>query len=70
MNLRPFVLLSTPTVVPGASRVVGRDGEPASFEQFQWYINLFLNGTFNVLRLGAAAMSKNEPDEVGTVASS
>lgn len=46
----------------GASRVVGRDGEPASFEQFQWYVNLFLNGTFNVLRLGAAAMAKNEAD--------
>ncbi|MDV7352780.1 SDR family NAD(P)-dependent oxidoreductase [Rhodococcus oxybenzonivorans] len=49
----------------GASRVVGRDGGPASFEQFQWYINLFLNGTFNVLRLGAAAMAKNTPDEDG-----
>ncbi|MFV9453462.1 SDR family NAD(P)-dependent oxidoreductase [Rhodococcus sp. NM-2] len=49
----------------GASRVVGRDGEPASFEQFQWYVNLFLNGTFNVLRLGAAAMAKNDADENG-----
>lgn len=45
----------------GASRVVGKDGAPASFEQFQWYVNLFLNGTFNVLRLGAASMAKNEP---------
>ena len=45
----------------GASRVVGKDGEPASFEQFQWYVNLFLNGTFNVLRLGAASMARNEP---------
>ncbi|UIX29288.1 SDR family NAD(P)-dependent oxidoreductase [Streptomyces sp. GQFP] len=43
----------------GASRVVGRDGSPASFEQFQWYVSLFLNGTFNVLRLAAAAMAKN-----------
>ncbi|MFJ8019375.1 SDR family NAD(P)-dependent oxidoreductase [Streptomyces sp. NPDC096311] len=50
----------------GASRLVGRDGEPAPFEQFQWYVNLFLNGTFNVLRLGAAAMGKNEPDENGS----
>ncbi|WP_024795270.1 SDR family NAD(P)-dependent oxidoreductase [Tomitella biformata] len=49
----------------GASRVVGRDGEPASFEQFQWYVNLFLNGTFNVLRLGAAAMARNEADDSG-----
>ncbi|WGL54103.1 SDR family NAD(P)-dependent oxidoreductase [Nocardioides sp. BP30] len=49
----------------GASRVVGRDGEPAPFDQFQWYINLFLNGTFNVLRLGAAEMAKNEPDAGG-----
>jgi NAD(P)-dependent dehydrogenase (short-subunit alcohol dehydrogenase family) len=50
----------------GASRVVGRDGEPAPFEQFQWYVNLFLNGTFNVLRLGAAEMAKNEPDAGGS----
>ncbi|MFD6065358.1 SDR family NAD(P)-dependent oxidoreductase [Rhodococcus wratislaviensis] len=49
----------------GASRIVGRDGKPASFDQFQWYIDLFLNGTFNVLRLGAAAMAKNAPDEDG-----
>jgi NAD(P)-dependent dehydrogenase (short-subunit alcohol dehydrogenase family) len=49
----------------GASRVVGRDGAPASFEQFQWYVNLFLNGTFNVLRLAAAAMAKNEADPEG-----
>lgn len=50
----------------GASRVVGRDGSPAPLEQFQWYVNLFLTGTFNVLRLGAAAMAKNEPDEGGS----
>lgn len=49
----------------GASRVVGRDGSPAPMDQFQWYINLFLNGTFNVLRLGAAAMARNEPAEGG-----
>ncbi|WP_019546624.1 SDR family NAD(P)-dependent oxidoreductase [Streptomyces sulphureus] len=49
----------------GASRVVGRDGSPAPFEQFQWYVNLFLNGTFNVLRLSAAAMAKNEPGTDG-----
>ncbi|CAN5150706.1 SDR family NAD(P)-dependent oxidoreductase [soil metagenome] len=49
----------------GASRVVGRDGQPAPLDQFQWYINLFLTGTFNVLRLGAAAMAKNEPDASG-----
>ncbi|MFF1732147.1 SDR family NAD(P)-dependent oxidoreductase [Streptomyces sp. NPDC058247] len=49
----------------GASRVVGRDGEPASFEQFQWYVNLFLNGTFNVLRLAAAAMAQNSADAAG-----
>lgn len=50
----------------GASRVVGRDGEPAPLDQFQWYVNLFLTGTFNVLRLGAAAMATNEPDAGGS----
>jgi NAD(P)-dependent dehydrogenase (short-subunit alcohol dehydrogenase family) len=47
------------------SRVVGRDGAPAPLDQFAWYLNLYLTGTYNVLRLGAAAMATNEPDANG-----
>jgi NAD(P)-dependent dehydrogenase (short-subunit alcohol dehydrogenase family) len=44
----------------GASRVVGRDG-PHDLELFARVINVNLVGTFNVIRLAAAAMSQNEP---------
>ena len=48
----------------GASRIVGRDG-PHDLGLFQKVIQVNLVGTFNMLRLAAAAMSKNEPNEVG-----
>jgi NAD(P)-dependent dehydrogenase (short-subunit alcohol dehydrogenase family) len=43
-----------------ASRVVGRDG-PHDLELFARVMNVNLVGTFNVIRLAAAAMSQNEP---------
>ena len=48
----------------GAARIVGRDGahDLALFEQV---IRVNLLGTFNMLRLAAVAMSKNEPDAGG-----
>ncbi|MCW2720053.1 SDR family NAD(P)-dependent oxidoreductase [Pseudonocardia sp.] len=50
----------------GAARVVGRDGAPAPIDAFNWYLNLFLSGTFNTLRLVSAAMATQEPDENGS----
>jgi NAD(P)-dependent dehydrogenase (short-subunit alcohol dehydrogenase family) len=47
-----------------AERVVGREG-PASLEAFRKVIDVNLNGTFNVARLAALAMSKNSPDADG-----
>ena len=41
-----------------AKRVVGRDGTPHDLESFVWTVNLCLFGTFNVMRLAAAAMAK------------
>jgi NAD(P)-dependent dehydrogenase (short-subunit alcohol dehydrogenase family) len=43
-----------------AARVVGRDG-PHELELFARVVNINLVGTFNVIRLAAAAMSQNEP---------
>ncbi len=43
-----------------AKRMVGRDG-PMPLEEFTRVINVNLNGSFNMLRLAAAAMSKLEP---------
>jgi 3-hydroxyacyl-CoA dehydrogenase/3-hydroxy-2-methylbutyryl-CoA dehydrogenase len=47
-----------------AEKTAGRRG-PHSFEPFQIVINVNLIGTFNVLRLAAAAMLANEPDGEG-----
>jgi NAD(P)-dependent dehydrogenase (short-subunit alcohol dehydrogenase family) len=47
-----------------AEKVVGRDG-PHSLDSFTKVIQVNLVGTFNVIRLAAAAMVGNEPDEEG-----
>jgi 3-hydroxyacyl-CoA dehydrogenase / 3-hydroxy-2-methylbutyryl-CoA dehydrogenase len=47
-----------------AERTAGKRG-PHSLEPFQTVINVNLIGTFNVLRLAAAAMLANEPDAEG-----
>jgi NAD(P)-dependent dehydrogenase (short-subunit alcohol dehydrogenase family) len=48
-----------------AGRTVGRDGTPHALDAFRRTVELNLVGTFNVLRLVAAQMSKNEPDAGG-----
>jgi NAD(P)-dependent dehydrogenase (short-subunit alcohol dehydrogenase family) len=45
----------------GAVRLVNRDGTPGSLETYQEVIDVNLVGSFNVLRLSAARMAKNEP---------
>ncbi|HVD55838.1 MAG TPA: SDR family NAD(P)-dependent oxidoreductase [Thermoleophilaceae bacterium] len=47
-----------------AERTVGRDG-PAALAPFETVVGVNLIGTFNVLRLAAAAMARNEPDGDG-----
>jgi NAD(P)-dependent dehydrogenase (short-subunit alcohol dehydrogenase family) len=47
-----------------AERVVGREG-PAKLEPFETVVRVNLIGTFNVLRLGAAAISAAGPDAEG-----
>jgi NAD(P)-dependent dehydrogenase (short-subunit alcohol dehydrogenase family) len=44
-----------------AERIVDRSGKPAPLENFEKTISLYLVGTYNVLRLGAAAMARSEP---------
>ncbi|HEY1702810.1 MAG TPA: SDR family oxidoreductase [Trebonia sp.] len=48
-----------------AEKVVQRDGSPATLEGFKKTIDLYLVGTYNVLRLAAAAIAKTEPDADG-----
>jgi NAD(P)-dependent dehydrogenase (short-subunit alcohol dehydrogenase family) len=47
-----------------AERTVGKNG-PANLQPFETVIRVNLIGTFNVLRLAAAAMSENEPGDDG-----
>jgi 3-hydroxyacyl-CoA dehydrogenase/3-hydroxy-2-methylbutyryl-CoA dehydrogenase len=49
----------------GWAERVAHKGGPHNLEMFEKVIQINLIGTFNVLRLAAAAMSENEPDEEG-----
>ncbi|MDH3728807.1 MAG: 3-hydroxyacyl-CoA dehydrogenase [Myxococcales bacterium] len=44
-------------------RTIGKDGTPHDLGAFQKVISVNLIGTFNVLRLAASAMFKNEPED-------
>lgn len=44
-----------------AMRTIGKDGTPHDAGVFQKVISVNLFGTFNILRLAASAMAKNEP---------
>jgi NAD(P)-dependent dehydrogenase (short-subunit alcohol dehydrogenase family) len=46
-----------------AKRTIGKDGTPHDLAAFQKTISVNLFGTFNILRLSASAMVKNEPED-------
>ena len=48
-----------------AARTLDKTGKPHDFELFKTVIGVNLVGTFNVLRLGAAAIAKTDPLEHG-----
>jgi NAD(P)-dependent dehydrogenase (short-subunit alcohol dehydrogenase family) len=48
-----------------AARVVGRDGKPHDLDSFRKVLDVNLVGTFNVVRLAAARMVTNAPNEDG-----
>ena len=48
-----------------ADRMVNRDGEPAPLPGFSKTVELYLTGTYNVMRLVAAAVAQSEPREDG-----
>src|SRR3712207_6713440 len=50
--------------IASAEKVLGRDG-PHSLRSFSKVVEVNLVGTFNVVRLAAEAMAKNEPTEGG-----
>jgi NAD(P)-dependent dehydrogenase (short-subunit alcohol dehydrogenase family) len=48
-----------------SARIVDRDGNPHDLELFRKVVEIHLVGTFNALRLAAAAMAANEPIAAG-----
>ena len=56
----PLRVLVNCAGIGGGARTVGRDG-PHDLELFRRVIDVNLVGTFNVIRLAAAAMQDNEP---------
>lgn len=48
-----------------AERILKRDGNPAGLDGFKKNLDLYLTGTYNVLRLVAAQIGTIEPDERG-----
>ncbi len=47
--------------VGGPVRLVEKNGSPGSLESYTETVTMNLIGSFNVLRLSAARMAKNEP---------
>jgi NAD(P)-dependent dehydrogenase (short-subunit alcohol dehydrogenase family) len=43
-------------------RVLTRDGEPNDLERFEFVVRVNLIGTFNMIRIAAAQIAKQEPD--------
>ena len=59
----PRILVNCAGIAPGA-RIVERDG-PGSLGEFERIVRINLVGTYNWLRLAAAAMAGNAPDAEG-----
>ncbi|MFY0991914.1 SDR family NAD(P)-dependent oxidoreductase [Halomonas sp. C05BenzN] len=51
--------------VVSVAKLVDREGNPADLDAYMRTININLVGTFNVMRLAAAAMAKRAPGEDG-----
>ncbi|NCY23343.1 MAG: SDR family NAD(P)-dependent oxidoreductase [Alphaproteobacteria bacterium] len=49
----------------GALRILEKDGSPGSLAHYEAIIKVNLTGSFNALRLAAAAMARTEPLETG-----
>jgi NAD(P)-dependent dehydrogenase (short-subunit alcohol dehydrogenase family) len=63
--LGPLRILVNCAGIGTPGKVVGRDGTPMALEQFARVVGVNLIGTFNVIRLAAAAMLGNQPDDGG-----
>jgi NAD(P)-dependent dehydrogenase (short-subunit alcohol dehydrogenase family) len=58
---RPLRAVINSAGIGWASRTVGRDGSPHDLASYRKVIEVNLIGTFNLMRIGAAAIAKTEP---------
>jgi NAD(P)-dependent dehydrogenase (short-subunit alcohol dehydrogenase family) len=65
VELAPLRALVNCAGLGNAARTVDRSGTPFDLKAFEFVIKVNLIGTFNCLRLAAAAMAKSEPQEDG-----
>ena len=68
VELAPLRALVNSAGIGWAQRTIGRDGEYDSahdLDAFKRVVAINLIGTFDAVRIGATAMSRNEPDEAG-----
>jgi NAD(P)-dependent dehydrogenase (short-subunit alcohol dehydrogenase family) len=61
LDLGPLRALVNSAGIGAAARTVDRDGNPHPLETFEKVLRVNLVGTFNCLRLAAAAMARQEP---------
>lgn len=61
LGLGPLRALVNGAGIGNANRTVNREGKPFPLDQFEFVLRVNLVGTFNCLRLAAAAMSKQDP---------
>ncbi len=62
VEMGPFRSLVNCAGVGNPSRMVNRDGEPVGLDFWEFVVGINLTGTFNCMRLSAAAMANNDPD--------
>ncbi|GAA5073721.1 NAD(P)-dependent dehydrogenase (short-subunit alcohol dehydrogenase family) [Thermocatellispora tengchongensis] len=63
---KPLRVIVNSAGIGWAARTVGRDGAPHDLAAYRKVIDVNLIGTFNLMRIGAAAVAKTEPvDEDG-----
>ncbi len=63
VEMGPLRALVNCAGVGNPGRTLNRDGEPLSLEFWDFVVGINLTGTFNCIRLAAAAMADNEPDD-------
>jgi NAD(P)-dependent dehydrogenase (short-subunit alcohol dehydrogenase family) len=61
LGLGPLRALVNAAGIGNANRTVNREGKPFPLDQFEFVIKVNLIGTFNCIRLAAAAMSQQDP---------